>query len=322
MHFASEICQNVLSHGILFFVLGIIAGFYSPEIKLQSFGKYIALYLMIAIGFKGGVAISSVHDLNSVIINAVIAGVLVSFLQPFLSYWILRKTTTLDIHTSAAIAAHYGSISVATFANAAAFLDSISIKYEGYIVAILALMEAPAIITALIIARHDNTRIKRISINTIKHIFKSEPIILLLGSFCIGAITGEHNFAKMEAFFITPFYGVLSLFLLDMGILISQNLNQIRQFSLSLIMFGIYMPLLGGAIGAVIARLIGLDIGTSTLFSTLCASASYIAVPAAMQTTLPSAKSAIYLPLSLAITFPFNITFGLSIYHYFNLLLI
>ena len=317
MELLHTIFQNILSPAILFFALGIAAGFLKSDLEVpDSISRYLSIYLMMAIGLKGGVAIANTHDLNGEIIAAIGAGLAIGFLQPFLAYFLLRLTSKLDSPTAAAVAAHYGSISMVTFATAAAFLKTNEVIYAGYIVAILALMEAPAILSGLFIAhraapqtKHANEE-KKLS----REIFTNGAILLLTGAFLIGWITGQKGMDKVAGFLDTPFQGILCLFLLDMGLLVARNLHHLKGFTWPLALFGIYMPLIGAGIGLFTARLIGLDVGTGTLFTVLCASASYIAVPAAMRLALPEAKAAIYVPMSLAITFPFNVTLGIPLY--------
>lgn len=319
MELLQLISQNILSPAILFFTLGIIAGFLKSDLEVpDSISRYLALYLMMAIGIKGGVAIANTTDLNGEVMLTIFAGVVIGFTQPFIGYGLLRLTTKLDSTTAAAVAAHYGSISMVTFATAAAFLKLNDVVYAGYIVAVLALMEAPAILSGLFIAHRTNPETRKHLAEEKKlsrEIFTNGAILLLLGSFVIGWATGQRGYETVEAFLITPFHGVLCLFLLDMGLLVAKNLNNLRQFSWQLVSFGIYMPLFGAGIGLLTGKLIGLDIGTGTLFAVLCASASYIAVPAAMRLALPEAKPTIYLPMSLAITFPFNIALGIPLYY-------
>lgn len=319
MQFLDLLSQNLLSPAILFFAMGIIAGFLKSDLEIpNSISRYLSIYLMMAIGFKGGVAIANTPDLNGEVIGTITAGLAIGFLQPFLGYWLLRLTSKIDSPTAAAIAAHYGSISMVTFATAAAFLNTNEIFYAGYIVAILALMEAPAILSGLFIAHraapqtqgHANEQ-KKLA----REIFTNGAILLLFGSFLIGWITGQPGLDKVEGFLSTPFQGILCLFLLDMGLLVAKNLHQIRALTWPLILFGLYMPLIGATIGLSTSYIIGLDVGTGTLFTVLCASASYIAVPAAMRLALPEAKAAIYLPMSLAITFPFNVALGIPLYY-------
>ena len=318
MDFFSLISQNLLSPAILFFALGIAAGLLKSDLEVpDSISRYLSLYLMMAIGFKGGVAIANTPNFNGEVIAAIGAGLLIGFLQPFLGYALLKTTTRIDSPTAAAIAAHYGSISIVTFATAVSFLGVNSIAYAGYIIAIVALMEAPAILSGLFIAHRAAPETgshapeqKKLS----REIFTNGAILLLSGAFLIGWITGSAGMQKLEGFLNTPFQGILCLFLLDMGLVVARNVHHLRNFTLPLALFGIYMPLVGASIGLGTSWIIGLDVGTGTLFTVLCASASYIAVPAAMRLALPEAKAAIYIPLSLAITFPFNVTLGVPLY--------
>jgi hypothetical protein len=318
MELLNLLAQNILSPAILFFVLGVSAGLLKSDLEVpESISRYLSIYLMMAIGFKGGVAIANTVDFNGEIFGAIVAGLSIGFLQPFLGYWLLRFTTKIDKPTAAAVAAHYGSISMVTFVTAASFLKSNDVVYAGYIVAILALMEAPAILSGLFIAHRADPKTvhqpeqKKLA----REIFTNGAILLLSGAFLIGWITGQPGMDKVEAFLVSPFQGVLCLFLLDMGLLVAKNLQHLRSFTLPLALFGIYMPLIGGIIGLCLSRIIGLDVGTGTLFTVLCASASYIAVPAAMRLALPEAKAAIYVPMSLAITFPFNVSIGIPLYY-------
>ena len=310
--------QNFLTPGILFFFLGISAGFFKSDLEIpNSISRYLSIYLMMAIGFKGGVAISNTPEFTSQVIWVILSGLAIGFLLPFLAYGLLRKTTKLDSATAAAVAAHYGSISMVTFVTAVSFLNTNNVIYAGYIIAVLALMEAPAVISGLFIAHRADPKTtheeeeKKLAFE----IFTNGAILLLLGSFLIGWITGDAGMKKMSGFLEVPFQGVLALFLLDMGLLVSKNLHYLKKFTWSLFLFGLYMPIIGATIGLITSYFIGLDLGTGMLFTVLCASASYIAVPAAMRLALPEAQPAIYIPLSLAITFPFNILLGIPLYY-------
>lgn len=313
------ISQNLLSPAILFFALGIMAGFFKSDLEIpDSISRYLSIYLMMAIGFKGGVAIANTHEITNEVIFAILSGVALGFLQPFIGYGLLRLTTKIDSPTAAAVAAHYGSISMVTFVTATSFLKAHDIAYAGYIVAVLALMEAPAILSGLFIAHRASPQTRNHANEEKKlarEIFTNGAILLLFGSFLIGWASGQNGMEKMEGFLVTPFQGILALFLLDMGLMVSKNLHHLRNFTIPLALFGIYMPLVGGGIGLGLSYIIGFDVGTGTLFTVLCASASYIAVPAAMRLALPEAKAAIYVPISLAITFPFNVTLGIPLYY-------
>lgn len=316
MNFIELLLQSILSPALLFFLFGALIGILKTDLKIpESISKFLSLYLIIAIGFKGGVALASTPHFTMQVIALLIIGILFSFILPFFAYFFLRKTTKLDQANAAAVAAHYGSVSIVTFITAASFLKSEGLTYPGYMVAILAAMEAPAILSGIYLSLFDEKKKTetRVSLFTA---FKSNGCILLLFcSFIIGWLTGEPGFAKVKGFFEAPFQGILCLFLLDMGLLVAAQVQYLKEFTWSLIAFGLYMPLFGGLLGLITSCLLGLDVGTGTMFMVLCASASYIAVPAAMRLAIADAKAAIYLPMALAITFPFNIVLGIPLYY-------
>ncbi len=318
MELLNLVAANMLSPAILFFALGIIAGLVKSDLEVpESISRYLSIYLMMAIGLKGGVAIANTPEFTGQILAAIAAGFTISLLTPFLAFGLLRATTDLDRPTAAAVAAHYGSISLVTFATATAFLKTNDIQYAGYIVAILALMEAPAILSGLFIAHRTAPETKSHTKEENKlsrEIFTNGAILLLFGAFLIGWITGQKGMDKVAGFLDTPFQGILCLFLMDMGLVVAKNLPHLKTFTWKLAFFGLYMPIIGAVIGLTSSYVMALDVGTGTLFTVLCASASYIAVPAAMRLALPEAKAAIYIPMSLAITFPFNVIVGIPLY--------
>ena len=317
MDIIASFTQNLLTPAVLFFLLGILAGTFRSDLEIpQSISRYLAIYLMMAIGFKGGVAFALTHEFGFEVVATVTAGLAFGFLQPVIGYWLLVRTTRLDKPTAAAVAAHYGSISMVTFATATAFLGTEGVAYAGFIVGILALMEAPAIVSGLFIAHRTAPQTRHVNEDhrLAREIFTNGSILLLVGAFVIGWLTGGEGMEKMEGFLVTPFQGILALFLLDMGLLVARNAGQLRSFSPPLFAFAIYMPMASAAFGLAISAAIGLDMGTGFLFMVLCASASYIAVPAAMRLSLPEANPSIYLPMSLAITFPFNVLVGIPLY--------
>lgn len=312
--------QNLISPTILFFALGLGAGLLKSDLDVpEQISRYFSIYLMMAIGFKGGVAIAETAEINQEVIYTIIAGVATGFIMPFLGYGLLKLTTKIDSPTAAAVAAHSGSISMVTFATAVSFLEINAVMYAGYVVAVLALMEAPAILTGLFIAhRAEPKTIKAAEKATprlSREIFTNGAILLLTGSFLVGWATGTSGMEKMGGFLDEPFQGVLALFLMDMGLVVTRQLKHLQEFTIKLALYGIYMPLIGAALGLGLSKLIGLDVGTGTLFTVLIASSSYIAVTAAMRLALPQAKAAIYVPMSLAITFPFNVVFGIPLYY-------
>jgi uncharacterized protein len=308
--------QNLLSPAILFFALGLMAGLIKSDLAVpESISRYLSLYLMMAIGLKGGVAFANTDHFGPDLLWTLAAGVCFGFLQPVLGFFLLKITTKLDRATMAAVAAHYGSISIVTFATAVSFLELDAVVYAGYIVAIVALMEAPAIISGLVLAHNTEHAPGRWN-HLARDVMTNGAVVLLMGTFIIGWIVGTPGLEKIGGFVIDPFQGLLCFFLLDMGLVVAKNLTSLRQFTPGLIAFGIYMPLIGGGVGLSLSKLIGLDVGTGMLFTVLCASASYIAVPAAMRLALPQANASIYVPMSLAITFPFNISLGIPLYYW------
>jgi len=318
--------STLLSPIILFFALGMGAALLRSQMSVpEAIAKGLAIYLMMAIGLKGGVEMSK-NPLTTEIIMVLFAGIFLSFLIPAISFVILRLTTKLDRIDAAATAAHYGSISIVTFVAATEAVRLSGLDSGGHLVAVAALMETPAIITALVLAsRGQSKREKPIAGSEqgelIREVFLNASIVVLVGALIIGWIAGEEGTAPVEPFFVDLFQGVLCLFLLDMGLSAGRGLRQgWRQLSFMTVGFGLYMPLISAAITATIASSIGMPTGDAALLITLAASASYIAVPAAMRLALPEAKPSIYLTLSLGVTFPFNVTIGIPIYIYLAIL--
>ena len=305
---------NLTSPMILFFVLGVLAALARSDLRIpEAIAKGLSLYLMLAIGFKGGAG-AAAHGLTSQLVLALLAGIALSALIPLIAFQALRISTDLNRVDAAAVAAHYGSISIVTFLAAIQVLNTAGIAHEGFMVAVAAVMEMPAIFTALLLANQNG---KSMSRDTLREVTFNGSIVLLVGAFVIGWITGEEGLKSISAFIIDPFKGVLCLFLLDMGLLAGRGLLESRgNLRWSIIAFGIYMPLIGAGLGLVAAILVGLSQGGTLLMMTLAASASYIAVPAAMRLALPEARPSLYIPLSLGVTFPFNLTLGIPLYLY------
>ncbi|MHA7776186.1 sodium-dependent bicarbonate transport family permease [Roseibium sp. M-1] len=312
--------QNLLSPIILFFALGVAAALVRSDLSFpEAAAKALSIYLLFAIGFKGGVSVSA-HGIDATLVWSLIAGVCLSFLLPFAAFGMLRAMTRLGTLDAAAVAGHYGSISIVTFVAATSVLQSQNIAGEGYLVAVAAAMEAPAILSALWLAARFALPGERDNRGggtqgLWREILFNGSIVLLVGSFVIGFVSGPKGLADIESFIVSPFKGVLCLFLLDMGLVAGRGLRaSAHQLRPGLILFGILMPIVGAFAGAVTATLIGLSTGGTVLFMTLAASASYIAVPAAMRVALPEANPSIYLTMSLGITFPFNLTLGIPLY--------
>jgi len=306
--------ENILSPVILCFVLGLLAALGRSDLSIpESAAKMLSIYLLFAIGFKGGASVAG-HGLDGTLIGTLLTGVAFSALLPFLAYALLNLLTRLDRLNAAAVAGHYGSISIVTFLAGASLLSLRGVEAEGYMVAVAAVMEAPAILTALwLVSRKGNSRLDPA---LLREILMNGSIVMLVGAFVIGWITGQQGMAKIEPFIGAPFQGVLCLFLLDMGLIAGRGLRRsYKVLSVGVIAFGVLMPLLSSAIGLGAAVLLDLSLGGTVLLMILAASASYIAVPAAMRVALPEADPSIYLTLSLGVTFPFNLAVGIPIYY-------
>ena len=305
--------SNLLSPIILSFILGLSAALARSDLSVpEAAAKAISLYLLFAIGFKGGVSVAT-HGIDAKLIATVGAGLVLSFGLPFIAFGLLRVMTSLSRIDAAAVAAHYGSISIVTFVAATSVLESRLIPAEGYMVAVAAAMEAPAILSALWLVSRGNGAAPEPGLW--REILLNGSIVLLIGAFAIGMVTGEKGLADISSFIVAPFKGVLCLFLLDMGLVAGRGLREQRSgLGIGAVAFAVLMPLIGGGIGLALALLIGLSTGGTALLMVLAASSSYIAVPAAMRVALPQANPSVYLTLSLGVTFPFNLTLGIPLY--------
>lgn len=320
---SSLILSNILNPPILFFFIGLMAVFLKSDLEIpQPLPKLFSLYLLFAIGFKGG---HEIHEsgINSEIALTLLVAVISAAIVPIYSFFILK--IKLDDYNAAAIAATYGSISAVTFITATSFLEQQTppVAYGGHMVAALALMESPAIIVGLILVRLF-TRAKESNqangvgdfswSEVLREAFLNGSVFLLLGSLVVGMITSENGWNRLEGFTGDIFYGMLTFFLLDMGIVAAKRIDDLKRSGSFVIGFSILMPVFNALIGIFISRLIGISVGNALLFSVLWASASYIAVPAAMRMTVPEANPSLYISMALALTFPFNIIIGIPIY--------
>ncbi|WP_448577840.1 sodium-dependent bicarbonate transport family permease [Thermaurantiacus sp.] len=317
----AELTTTLLSPVILFFVLGAAAAFARSDLDVpEQVAKGLSLYLMAAIGLKGGLEVSKA-GFETQMLSVGLAGLVLSFALPFLGYVLLRALAHLDPLNAGAVAAHYGSVSVVTFVTGVAVLESDGIGPAGWMVAVLALMETPAIISGLVLARGTLGNIGRTrnvegfgEHSIWREVLLNGPVVLLVGAFAIGLIAGPAGYAPVAPLFTDLFRGALCLFLLSMGLLAARRLREARNLKPVHVMLAVVIPLINAAVGLAVAFLLGLPPGTGAAFMILCASASYIAVPAAMQLALPRADAGLYLAMSLAITFPFNIIVGIPLY--------
>ncbi len=307
--------ENLISPIILSFVLGLLAALARSDLNFpEAIAKGLSLYLLFAIGFKGGVGVA-MHGPDMRLLATLLTGMVLSFVLPFVAYALLRLLAPVSAVDAAAVAGHYGSISIVTFVAASTLLTGIGVATEGYMVAVAAAMEAPAIISALWLAARRGHNKGGMDARLWREVLLNGSIVLLLGAFAIGFITGKDGLAQIESFIVSPFKGVLCLFLLDMGIVAGRGLRDTRGLlTLRVVAFGILMPLVGATAGLAASLVLGLSPGGVVLMMVLCASASYIAVPAAMRVALPQANPSLSLSLSLGVTFPFNITLGIPLY--------
>lgn len=305
----------LVSPMILFFILGGFAGLVRSDLSVpEQIGKAMSLYLMAAIGLKGGIQVTQ-SGFSADIIVALAAGITLSLLLPVPAYALLRKAGGLDRINAGAISAHYGSVSVVTFVTGTEILSAISMPADGYMVAVMAAMETPAIIMGLLLARGALASGGRPSGPSLWHeTFLNGSVVLLIGAFLIGLVVGKDGAAPVLPFFETGFRGVLCLFLLDMGLIAARRLRETRNLTWRLVGLGIVLPVVQGATGVAVGSLIGLEAGSAAKLGILAASASYIAVPAVMRMSLPQADPGISLGMALAVTFPFNVTIGIPLY--------
>ena len=309
--------ETFTSPVILFFVLGMLAAFARSELAVpEALAKGMSLYLMAAIGLKGGVAVSE-SGVDTTVALALLAGIGASFVIPLFAFAVLKGFAKLDTLNSGAVAAHYGSVSVVTFVTAVEVYELRGIPPGGFMVAVMAAMETPAILTGLLLARKaidkKDEKNDQGTGELLHEVFFNASVVLLLGAFAIGMISGASGFADVEPFFQAGFKGVLCLFLLDMGLIAARRLMDARAMTVRLALVAIILPLVNGALGTILGGAIGLDVGSAAALGVLCASASYIAVPAAMRLALPQADAGIYLTMSLSVTFPFNILINIGL---------
>jgi len=303
--------ENLTNPALLFFVLGIIAVYVKSDLEIPAnSSKFISLYLLFAIGFKGGQELSH-ETFTSEIVWSMVFGMFVSLLIPVYTFFILKRR--LNVFDSGAIAAAYGSVSAVTFVTAVSFLESQQLNLHGHMVAIMALMESPAIIMGLLLVsvfnKEESEKIKKRT--AIKHSFTNGSVLLILGSLAIGFLASAKQAEGIKPFTNDLFKGFLAIFLLDMGITSGKKLKAFFSFGWFPLIFAILVPLINGSVVALLSSFVTDDITNRFMFAVLAASASYIAVPAAMKISIPKANPGLFLPMALAVTFPINITIGM-----------
>ncbi len=326
--------QNLLDPAILFFVFGAIAGSLKSNLEIPpAISRFLSLYLLMALGLKGGFALSR-SGLTQEVAASLACAVALAIIIPLLGYFLLKRF--LNGFDAAAVAATYGSVSAVTFVTAVQYLDNHGIAYGGHMAAAMALMESPAIIMAVLLANtlrqqslapvvsqsgsgvallSGNSEHRQVPLKKILHeSFTDGAQLLLLGAMLVGLLSGEAGKTAMQPFSGDLFKGMLAFFLLDMGLMTARNANQLKGMSVGLVLYAVAAPLLHAGLALCLALLAGLGRGDATLLMVLAASASYIAVPAVLRTALPEAKPSLYFGMSLGITFPLNLLIGIPLY--------
>lgn len=311
----SLILSNLTNPTLLFFILGIIAAAIKSDLEIPAPTiKFISLYLLFSIGFKGGQELQ--HSAFSMeIVYSILFGLLIATIIPLYCFYILKRQ--LSNSNAAAIAACYGSVSAVTFVSAVSFLESQSLHSDGHMIAVMALMEFPAIVVGVMLIRnYEKIEEATTSISkVIKHAFSNASVIMILGSLIIGMISDSKQAEGIKPFTTDIFKGFLAIFLLEMGMVTAKRFNAFKESGIGVMLFALIIPLINGIVVAYMSQYITYSIANRFIFSILAASASYIAVPAAMRFAAPNADPGLYIPMALGFTFPLNITIGMPLYY-------
>lgn len=318
MDFSSSLAQtgtNFVSVPVLAFLLGLISVVFKADLRLpDAVYQATSIYLLFAIGLKGGVALRAANPTE--VLAPIGVALLLGMLIPLIVFAVLKYVTKLNPVDRGAMAAHYGSTSLVTFTAAIVFLQSLDIAFEGFMPTLLTVLEIPGIIVGLLLAGRFLSRSEASAQQEgwIREIVFGKSILLLGGGLIIGLLTGAQGYERVEPFFGSMFTGVLALFLLELGVLAGRRIGSVREAGIGLIVFAIVFPLFAGTLGIVGGYIAGLSVGGAMILGVLCASSSYIAAPAAVRLALPTANPGITLTTSLGITFPFNLILGIPIY--------
>lgn len=297
---------------ILFFLFGLTAGLLRAELRLPAaVYDLVSMLLLLAIGMKGGIELAKQPFLN--LLPQILAVVALGFLLPLAAFPVLRFVGGLKRADSASIAAHYGSVSVGTYAVAVSYFTSRQIFFEAHMSLLLTVMEIPAILIGIMLARGFSRDIR---LQTVFHeVFLGKSIVLLIGGLMIGLLAGSEGIISIKPLFFDLFKGILALFLLEMGLITAAQFGSLRKYGFFIIIFGIAMPIFSALVGTVLGCMLGLSVGGIAMLATMAASASYIAVPAAMRISVPEANPTLSLAAALGVTFPFNVLAGIPIYY-------
>ncbi len=308
--------SNLTNPTLLFFVLGIIATQLKSDLSIpESSSKFISLYLLFSIGFKGGQELAH-SGFSPEIVYSLLFGMALATVIPLYSFFILKRK--LSISDSAAVAASYGSVSAVTFVAGVAFLEAQRVVSGGHMVAVMALMESPAIIVGVILMMHfekDGNAGQKVDLKSvIHHSFTNGSVLMILGSLVIGLIADSKQAEGIKPFTTDIFKGFLAIFLLEMGMVTAKRFSAFIKYGWFVSFFALLIPAFNGCVVAFLSQYVTEDVGNRFVFSILAASASYIAVPAAMRIAAPKADPGLYVPMALGVTFPFNITIGMPLY--------
>jgi len=307
--------KYLLDPVILFFLIGLIAGIVRSELRIpEAIYEILSIYLLLVIGLKGGVQLASANI--SSILLPVFGSIMLGVIIPLIAYPILRRFGKFRRPDAAAIAAHYGSVSAVTYAIVLTYLENAGVTYEAYTTVLLVLLEIPAIAVGILIARLRASKGPIVYSKLMHEVFLGKSIYLLLAGLVVGFFLGPSGTESVRMVLIDPFKGILAFFILEMGLVVSRRLNELRKVGVFLIFFGIGMPVLSAMLGTVVGWCVGLSVGGTTVLAVLAGSASYIAAPAAMRVALPEANPTFYLTAALVITFPFNLLIGIPLYHW------
>jgi hypothetical protein len=308
---ASALADNLLTAPVVAFVIALVATLLKFDLRLpEAMYPILSTFLLLAIGLKGGrsLAESSLADLWKPLLGALVLGVV----TPLIAFFLFRALGKIDITNSAALAAHYGSVSAVTFTVVITSLDTQEISYEGFVAGLLAILEIVGIIVALFLARKENSSAHWKE--GLSEVIRGRSIAFLVAGMLIGLIVGDERLRPTDGVFVQLFAGALALFLIEMGVLAAERLRDIRNAGLQVLLLGIAIPLINGSLGAVVGSAVGLSTGGIAVLATLAASASYIAAPAAVRIALPQASPGLYVTASLGVTFPFNLVIGIPLY--------
>lgn len=312
----SILISNLTNPTLLFFVLGVVAALIKSDLEIPAqSAKFISLYLLFSIGFKGGMELSH-SGITREVVTTLLLSVFMALAVPVYTYFILRKK--LDVYNAGAIAATYGSVSAVTFVTACSFLSDKQVEFGGHMVASMALMESPAIIVGLLLIRFFSKE-KNSSGHSpafiLREAFSNGSVLMILGSLIIGIVADEKQAEGIKPFTSDIFKGFLAIFLLDMGITATRRIKAFSKAGAFLTLFGILIPVFNAVIAILLGKYFGASTGDIFLLAILASSASYIAVPAALRLTVPQSDPGYYIPMALAITFPFNIVVGIPLYY-------